>query len=49
MKLETLIKKGKAGGTPSSTNSNYYNGDIPFLSIKDMIEQGKYIVKTENQ
>lgn len=47
MKLETLIKKGKAGGTPSSTNSNYYNGDIPFLSIKDMIEQGKYIVKTE--
>ena len=47
VKLETLIKKGKAGGTPSSTNSNYYNGDIPFLSIKDMTEQGKYIVKTE--
>ena len=47
VKLETLIEKGKAGGTPSSTNSNYYNGDIPFLSIKDMTEQGKYIVKTE--
>ena len=47
VKLETLIKKGKAGGTPSSTNSDYYNGDIPFLSIKDMTEQGKYIVKTE--
>ena len=47
VKLETLIKKGKAGGTPSSTNLDYYNGDIPFLSIKDMSEQGKYIVKTE--
>ena len=47
VKLESLIKKGKAGGTPSSTNSNYYNGDIPFLSIRDMTDQGKYIVKTE--
>ena len=47
VKLESLIKKGKAGGTPSSTNSEYYNGDIPFLSIRDMTEQGKYIVKTE--
>lgn len=47
VKLESLIKKGKAGGTPSSTNSDYYNGDIPFLSIRDMTEQGKYIIKTE--
>ena len=47
VKLESLIKKGKAGGTPSSTNPDYYNGNIPFLSIKDMTEQGKYIFKTE--
>lgn len=47
VKLETLIEKGKAGGTPPSTNPDYYNGEIPFLSIKDMTEQGKYIVKTE--
>ena len=47
VKLESLIKKGKAGGTPSSTNSDYYKGDIPFLSIRDMTEQGKYILKTE--
>ena len=47
VKLESLIKKGKAGGTPSSTNSDYYNGDIPFLSIRDMTEQEKYIIKTE--
>ena len=30
MSLRTLIKKGKAGGTPTSTNPNYYNGSIPF-------------------
>ena len=47
VKLETLIEKGKAGGTPPSNNPDYYNGEIPFLSIKDMTEQGKYIVKTE--
>lgn len=47
VKLETLIENGKAGGTPPSTNPDYYNGEIPFLSIKDMTEQGKYIVKTE--
>lgn len=41
------MKKGKAGGTPQSSNSAYYNGEIPFLSIADMTEQGKYIYQTE--
>ena len=45
--LSDIFKKGKAGGTPQSSNSTYYNGDIPFLSIADMTEQGKYIQKTE--
>ncbi|SDA56948.1 restriction endonuclease subunit S, partial [Methanobrevibacter millerae] len=38
---------GKAGGTPKSSNPDYYDGDIPFLSIKDMTSQGKYINYTE--
>ena len=47
-KLDTLFSKGKAGGTPTSTNKEYYNGDIPFLSINDITKQGKYIRYTEN-
>ena len=45
--LGSIISYGKAGGTPESTNKSYYNGNIPFLSISDMTEQGKYILKTE--
>ncbi|WP_188118043.1 restriction endonuclease subunit S, partial [Methanobrevibacter millerae] len=47
VKLGDLIKEGKAGGTPKSSNPDYYDGDIPFLSIKDMTSQGKYINYTE--
>ena len=46
-KLKDLIIKGKAGGTPSSTVAEYYNGDIPFLSISDITKQGKYVKFTE--
>lgn len=46
-KFETIINYGKAGGTPTSTNKNYYGGQIPFLSISDMTSQGKYIKSTE--
>ena len=47
-RLDTLFSKGKAGGTPTSTKKEYYNGDIPFLSINDITRQGKYIRNTEN-
>lgn len=47
-RLDTLLVKGKAGGTPISTNKEYYYGDIPFLSINDISQQGKYIWQTEN-
>ena len=43
-----LIVKGKAGGTPRSTNKDYYNGNIPFLSINDISKQGKYVTYTDN-
>lgn len=47
-RLDTLFSKGKAGGTPTSTNKEYYNGKIPFLSINDITKQGKYVRYTEN-
>ena len=47
IKFKDMIKKGKAGGTPKSTNKEYYDGEIPFLSINDMTKQGKYITNTE--
>ena len=46
-KLEEIIKKGKAGGTPKSTVQKYYDGTIPFLSISDISSQNKYIKHTE--
>lgn len=46
-KFKEIIKKGKAGGTPKSTNKEFYGGKIPFLSINDMTKQGKYIKNTE--
>ena len=36
-----------SGGTPTSSVQEYYNGHIPFLSISDITEAGKYINKTE--
>ena len=36
-----------SGGTPPSSVPEYYNGHIPFLSISDITEAGKYINKTE--
>jgi len=47
-KLDSFFVKGKAGGTPISTNKEYYDGNIPFLSINDITKQGKYIWQTEN-
>lgn len=29
-KLGEVCKKAQSGGTPKSTNRDYYNGDIPF-------------------
>nr|WP_229092049.1 MULTISPECIES: restriction endonuclease subunit S [Bacteroides] len=47
-RLNSYFIKGKAGGTPTSTNKKFYDGDIPFLSINDITKQGKYIWQTEN-
>lgn len=42
-KLGELCEFAKSGGTPKSTNKEYYNGNIPFLSIRDITKQGKYL------
>ena len=35
------------GGTPKTSNPNYWNGDIPWLSVKDFGNGYKYVYKTE--
>lgn len=45
-RLEDLCEVARSGGTPLSSVKEYYDGDIPFLSISDMTEQGKYLTKT---
>lgn len=46
-KLGGLIVKGGSGGTPSTSNSEYYTGNIPFLSITDISNSNGYIYDTE--
>lgn len=36
-----------SGGTPPSDNPEYYDGDIPWVSISDMTRGGKFIYKTD--
>lgn len=45
-KLGDLCNVAKSGGTPTSTNKEYYDGDIPFLAISDITTQGKYLTYT---
>ena len=44
--LINLIAKGDSGGTPLTSNPNYYNGKIPFLSITDVTNSNGYIFDT---
>lgn len=46
--IAEICIKIQSGGTPKSTNKDYYDGNIPFLSIADMTKQGKYIEYTSN-
>ncbi|MCO5947938.1 restriction endonuclease subunit S [Mucilaginibacter flavidus] len=46
VKLDSICSIIKSGGTPTSTNKEYYDGEIPFLAISDMTLQGKYLNRT---
>ena len=35
------------GGTPKTTEASYWNGNIPWLSVKDFCGNSKYVYKTE--
>lgn len=45
-KLGNIVSTIKSGGTPLTSRNEYYNGQIPFLSIGDMTSQGKYLNST---
>lgn len=52
MKVVIKIKLSKyiniiSGGTPKTTIDEYWNGEIPWISIKDFNNSSKYIYKTE--
>jgi type I restriction enzyme S subunit len=46
--LDNICEKAKAGGTPLTTNKDYWNGNIPFVKIEDMTTSGKYLAKTQS-
>jgi len=46
--LEFLATKLKTGGTPTSTNKNFYGGSIPFVKIDDMTTSRKHLSSTLN-
>lgn len=46
-KLGDLFIKGGSGGTPKSTNKDFYDGNIPFLGISDITKSNGFINNTE--
>jgi type I restriction enzyme, S subunit len=43
------IAEMQSGGTPLTSNSDYFNGDIPWVSISDMTSRGKYVFDTKSK
>jgi len=39
----------KSGSTPAKNRADYWNGAIPFVTIRDMTKTGKYLYKTESK
>lgn len=45
--LPTLLNVMKSGGTPTTSRSEFYGGDIPFVAIEDMTACNRYLASTE--
>ncbi len=45
--LESVTNKMQSGGTPKSTNEDFYNGKIPFVKIEDITSCKKFLTKTK--
>lgn len=48
-KLSDISQKMNSGGTPKSTNNNFYEGNIPFVKINDITNSSKYLFSTETK
>ena len=46
VRLEEICTKIKAGGTPSTSKKEFWNGNIPFVKIEDITSAGKYLNRT---
>lgn len=44
--LGELVSSIVGGGTPSKSNAQYFQGEIPFMTVKDM--HGRFIVDTQD-
>lgn len=44
--IGTIISKNIGGGTPSKQNTNYWDGDIPWASVKDI--NSDYLISTKD-
>ncbi|MFW0699434.1 restriction endonuclease subunit S [Pantoea sp. R13S299] len=47
VRLGELFNSIASGGTPSKSNPDFWNGDIPWASVKDLGKE-KYIAKTQD-
>ena len=47
--LEDVATKMRSGGTPKSTNEEYYKGDIPFVKIDDITSCNKFLLDTKTK
>ncbi|WLP85698.1 restriction endonuclease subunit S [Mycoplasma seminis] len=46
-RLHDIYKFAATGGTPLTSNKEYYSGNIPFLTISDISACNKYVYRTE--